>query len=210
VAIPWPEPTTDSSTLHGPQSATPGGSDRVDSAGAVGEPDLASPPHNAGSLSIEQSDDDDDDKFEPSNEKFLESARRDQVVLLDDEPDSVDQVETASLDANLENRDDSLDSSPRLHSCASFFTDRGPNGSSTWPEDQLPAFGSPLSSSGPGLMRSASLGSDDGRPRAVEDASPVRDTQAQPVAPLWGLVIVTAGLDGEIRTFQNYGQPVRI
>ncbi|KAG0631305.1 hypothetical protein M758_1G242300 [Ceratodon purpureus] len=203
VAVPWPEPTTDSSTLL-PNSATPAGSDGVDSARAASEPDLSPPQNNAGALSIENSDDD-DDKFEPSNE-FLESARRDQVVLLDEEPDSVDQVENASLDANLENRDDSIDSSPRLHSCASFFTDSGPKGSSTWPEEQLPAFGSPLSS-GPGLMRSASLGSDDGR-RVVEDASPVKDTP--PVAPLWGLVIVTAGLDGEIRTFQNYGQPVRL
>ena len=206
MAVPWPEPPTDSSTLH-PKNTTPAESDRLDSARTASELDPSSPQNNAGALKVEHSDDDDDDdKFEPSNERFLESARRDQVVLLDEELDPVDQVENASLDANLENRDDSLDSSPRMHSCANFFTDSGPRGSSTWPEEQLPAFGSPLSS-GPGLMRSASLRSNDGR-RVVEDVSPVKD--APPVAPLWGLVIVTAGLDGEIRTFQNYGQPVRL
>jgi hypothetical protein len=30
------------------------------------------------------------------------------------------------------------------------------------------------------------------------------------VSASWGMVIVTAGLRGEIRTFQNFGLPIRI
>lgn len=140
--------------------------------------------------------DEDDDEFEPSHE-FLSSGRRDQV---------------READEAMTNSGDGGDSSPQLQSCTSFFTDSGPKGSSTWPEEQHSAFGSPL----PGLMRSASLGSDDGRQGNVvvegASSSPVNklDRTSSVQSPLWGLVIVTAGLDGEIRTFQNYGHPVRL
>jgi len=191
VAVPWPEPTIDSSVLQ-VDSGTATGSDRMDSARAASEPD------DAGGF---QSDDD-DDKFEPSYD-ILSSGRRDQVV--EDEEEAL--LENVSLD--VMNSGDGGDSSPRLQSCTSFFTDSGPKGSSTWPEEQLPAFGSPLA----GLMRSASLGSDDGRQGVVVEeasSSPVKLDIPSVNSPLWGLVIVTAGLDGEIRTFQNYGHPVRL
>lgn len=202
VAVPWPEPQTDASILQ-PDSGTATGSDRMESAHAASEPE-----------DVDHSDDDDDDKYEFSHD-FLSSGRRDLAVEEDEapvsEPGSIDQVENnVSFDA-------SGDSSPRLQSCTSFFADSGPRGSSTmWPEEQLPpAFGSPLVSSGPGLMRSASLGSaDDGRQGGVVDqdasSSPVKSDTPLVNSPLWGLVIVTAGLDGEIRTFQNYGHPVRL
>lgn len=191
VAVPWPEPSNDSSTLQQDSGVTTG-SDRMDSARvAISEPD------DDEDISERQSDDDDDDKFEPSQE-YLSSGRRDQVL------EAVD--------------DGGGDSSPQLQSCTSFFTDSGPKGSSTWPEEQLPAFGSPLSA-GPGLMRSGSLGSDDGRQGVVAqqqeeaNSSPPLKLDSSPSSarsPLWGLVIVTAGLDGVLRTFQNYGHPVRL
>lgn len=194
MALPWPEPTTDSSVLQADSGAATG-SDRMDSARAATELDDAG--------GFQSDDDDDDDKFEASYD-FLSSGRRDQVV--EDEEEAL--LENVSLD--VMNSGDGGDSSPRLHkSCTSFFTDSGPKGSSTWPEEQLPAFGSPLA----GLMRSASLGSDDGRQGVVVEeasSSPVKLDIPSVNSPLWGLVIVTAGLDGEIRTFQNYGHPVRL
>lgn len=138
VAVPWPEPSNDSSTLQQDSGVTTG-SDRMDSARvAISEPD------DDEDNSDRQSDDD-DDKFEPSQD-YLSSGRRDSVLKAVD--------------------DGGGDSSPQLQSCTSFFTDSGPKGSSTWPEEQLPAFGSPLSAE-PGLMRSGSLGSDDGRQGVV-------------------------------------------
>ncbi|OWM88670.1 hypothetical protein CDL15_Pgr002437 [Punica granatum] len=65
----------------------------------------------------------------------------------------------------------------------SYFFDRI---SATWPEEKLPS-----------AAKSRS-------PRVSVDFSSGMDESA------WGLVIVTAGLRGEIRTFQNFGLPVRI
>lgn len=190
VAVPWPEPSNESSTLQQDSGVTTG-SDRMDSARvAISEPD------DDEDNSDRQSEDD-DDKFEPSQE-YLSSGRRDPVL------EAVD--------------DGGGDSSPQLQSCTSFFTDSGPKGSSTWPEEQLPASGSPLSAE-PGLMRSGSLGSDDGRQGVVAQQEELASSSAplkldsspsSARSPLWGLVIVTAGLDGVLRTFQNYGHPVRL
>ncbi|XP_076929675.1 uncharacterized protein LOC143594184 [Bidens hawaiensis] len=85
--------------------------------------------------------------------------------------------------------DSSLISSP-LHGTISsasngYFFDRI---SATWPEEKLV------------------MGSKNPSPRASVDFS--NGLTAGKSA--WGMVIVTAGLRGEIRTFQNFGMPVRI
>ncbi|KAK4778633.1 hypothetical protein SAY86_006161 [Trapa natans] len=67
----------------------------------------------------------------------------------------------------------------------SYFFDRI---SATWPEENLPSSANSRSS----------LVSADSSNRIRENSS------------AWGLVIVTAGLRGEIRTFQNFGLPVQI
>ncbi|KAL8205499.1 hypothetical protein R6Q57_009050 [Mikania cordata] len=86
--------------------------------------------------------------------------------------------------------DGSLISSP-LHGTISsasngYFFDRI---SATWPEEKL-------------VMANTKNPS----PRASVDFS----NGLSPGKSAWGMVIVTAGLRGEIRTFQNFGMPVRI
>ncbi|KAI3809937.1 hypothetical protein L1987_19541 [Smallanthus sonchifolius] len=86
--------------------------------------------------------------------------------------------------------DGSLVSSP-LHGTISsasngYFFDRI---SATWPEEKL-------------VMATSKNPS----PRASVDFS----NGLSPGKSAWGMVIVTAGLRGEIRTFQNFGTPVRI
>ncbi|KAL6847628.1 hypothetical protein ACP4OV_022654 [Aristida adscensionis] len=76
---------------------------------------------------------------------------------------------------------------------SAFFADSAPRGSATWPEEQL------LSNS-------------------VTPSSTLRKSQykflkasCQSAAThAWGQVIVTAGWDGHIRSFQNYGLPVQV
>ncbi|CAF2137887.1 WD repeat-containing protein 44 [Brassica rapa] len=67
-----------------------------------------------------------------------------------------------------------------------------PKGSATWPEENLPA--NPLSSSTMSASHYKFLKS-----------SYQRATNS---SLAWGMVIVTGGWDGRIRTFQNYGLPV--
>ncbi|KAI4311405.1 hypothetical protein MLD38_036307 [Melastoma candidum] len=55
----------------------------------------------------------------------------------------------------------------------------------TWPEELLPQFS--------------------------QEGNPVEDYEGHgPVSETWGLVFVTGGKDGKIRTFHNYGLPVRL
>ncbi|XWS27978.1 hypothetical protein CRYUN_Cryun25bG0026700 [Craigia yunnanensis] len=67
----------------------------------------------------------------------------------------------------------------------SYFFDRI---SATWPEEKL-------------LLATRTRS-----PKTSVDFS----SGVNPNMPAWGMVIVTAGLQGEIRTFQNFGLPIRI
>ncbi|OVA06324.1 WD40 repeat [Macleaya cordata] len=77
-----------------------------------------------------------------------------------------------------------------------FFSEAFPRGSATWPEEKLPTL-SPMA------MSSALCKS---QYKFVK--SSCESTLTSPHA--WGLVIVTAGWDGCIRSFHNYGLPVRV
>ncbi|XP_016444433.2 uncharacterized protein LOC107769711 [Nicotiana tabacum] len=71
----------------------------------------------------------------------------------------------------------------------SYFFDRF---SATWPEEKL------------------LLATKNRSPRVSIDASVDFSNGSNHTKSAWGLVIVTAGRRGDIRTFQNFGQPVRI
>lgn len=74
-----------------------------------------------------------------------------------------------------------------------FFLDTFPKGSATWPEEKLPT-SSPMDSS-PTMHRS--------QYKFLKSSC-----QSTSNSHAWGLVIVTAGWDGRIRSFLNYGLPV--
>ncbi|GFP93673.1 WD repeat-containing protein 44 [Phtheirospermum japonicum] len=73
-----------------------------------------------------------------------------------------------------------------------YFLDSISKGSATWPEEKLPVSTSPqtLSKSQYKLFKSSCQSSSDSH--------------------AWGLVIVTAGWDGRIKSFHNYGLPVSL
>ncbi|XP_030532377.1 WD repeat-containing protein 44 [Rhodamnia argentea] len=74
-----------------------------------------------------------------------------------------------------------------------FFLESFPKGSATWPEEKLPT-SSPWASS---------------RAMYKTQCKFLRSScQSTSSAHAWGLVIVTAGCDGRIRSFLNYGWPV--
>ncbi|XP_047310250.1 WD repeat-containing protein 44-like [Impatiens glandulifera] len=76
----------------------------------------------------------------------------------------------------------------------SYFLDRM---SATWPEEKL------LSSA----AAAASSNNNNNSPRvSVEFCDALSDGRSA----AWGMVIVTAGLNGEIRAYQNFGLPVRL
>ncbi|CAN6285963.1 unnamed protein product [Urochloa humidicola] len=76
---------------------------------------------------------------------------------------------------------------------SAFFTESVPRGTATWPEEQL------LSNS---VMSSSTL---------RKSQYKFLKTSCQNAAThAWGQVIVTAGWDGHIRSFQNYGLPVQV
>lgn len=82
-----------------------------------------------------------------------------------------------------------------------FSMDISSRGSVTWPEEVLP-----LSSDVPTAENDCSLS---GNQQPQQDyKTHIQNSALQ--SPAWGLVIVTAGWDGKIRTFHNYGLPVRI
>ncbi|KAJ8626410.1 hypothetical protein MRB53_019717 [Persea americana] len=76
-----------------------------------------------------------------------------------------------------------------------FFSDILPRGSATWPEEKLPSNTMTVSSA---VCKS--------QYKLLKTSC--QNTITSPHA--WGLVIVTAGLDGRIRSFHNYGLPVRV
>ncbi|CAM6121484.1 unnamed protein product [Calypogeia fissa] len=89
----------------------------------------------------------------------------------------------------------------------SFFPDvTTPKSSATWPEEKLPPLQDSVRSQGGSW--SASSPSQD---ILSTELSPEGSTEGNATAVAsWGLVIVTASLTGEIRTFQNYGYPIRL
>ena len=74
-----------------------------------------------------------------------------------------------------------------------FFLDSFPKGSATWPEEKLPPTSSLLSV--PSAIRKS------------EHKFLKASCQSTSSSHAWGLVIVTAGWDGRIRSFHNYGLP---
>lgn len=79
-----------------------------------------------------------------------------------------------------------------------FFSDS--KGSATWPEEKLPPVQQTSNSSvelTANIRRNAAFTEEDGIDKSVTA-----------IASAWGLVIVTAGLGGEIQAFQNYSFPV--
>lgn len=75
-----------------------------------------------------------------------------------------------------------------------FFSEALPKGSATWPEEKLPALSS---LSAPAICKS--------HYRLLKTS-----WQNAVASHAWGLVIVTASLDGRIRSFHNYGLPIRL
>ncbi|KAL1550670.1 WD repeat-containing protein 44-like [Salvia divinorum] len=76
-----------------------------------------------------------------------------------------------------------------------YFLDASSKGSATWPEEKLPvssprAVTSPISKSQYKLLKTC--------------------CQSASSSHAWGLVIVTSGWDGRIRSFHNYGLPVAL
>lgn len=72
-----------------------------------------------------------------------------------------------------------------------LFLETFQRGTATWPEEQLP-FWSPLASS-----------------QAMNKTRyKLLKSSCRSISHAWGLVIVTAGWDGRIRSFLNYGLPV--
>ena len=90
-----------------------------------------------------------------------------------------------------------MTSSPDCFSAArEFLLESLPRGSATWPEEKLPN-SSPMAVS-PSMCRSEY--------KFLKSAC--QNTASSPHT--WGLVIVTAGWDGWIRTYHNYGLPLRL
>lgn len=77
-----------------------------------------------------------------------------------------------------------------------FFLESIPKGSATWPEEKLP-----ISSPPPGVSS----------PLCKSQYKFFKSScQSSASCHAWGLVIVTAGWDGHIRSFLNYGLPVTL
>ncbi|CAD6201630.1 unnamed protein product [Miscanthus lutarioriparius] len=75
-----------------------------------------------------------------------------------------------------------------------FFAELAPRGKATWPEEQLPSNSVTPSSS---ALRKSQY-------KFLKTSCQSAATHA------WGQVIVTAGWDGNIRSFQNYGLPMQV
>lgn len=76
---------------------------------------------------------------------------------------------------------------------SAFFAESAPRGKATWPEEQLPSNSVTPSST----LRKSQY-------KFLKTSCQSATTHA------WGQVIVTAGWDGHIRSFQNYGLPVQV
>jgi hypothetical protein len=76
---------------------------------------------------------------------------------------------------------------------SAFFSESAPRGSATWPEEQL----SSNPATAPSTLRKFQY-------KFLKASCQGAATHA------WGQVIVAAGWDGHIRSFQNYGLPVQV
>ncbi|GMI73652.1 hypothetical protein like AT5G24320 [Hibiscus trionum] len=85
-------------------------------------------------------------------------------------------------------------SSERFSLGHGLFSVSLPNGTATWPEEQLPISNS--------LVVSSAICKSQYKLLKTSCQSALGSSHA------WGLVIVTAGYDGRIRSFQNYGLPI--
>ncbi|MCD7448649.1 hypothetical protein HAX54_045297 [Datura stramonium] len=85
--------------------------------------------------------------------------------------------------------------SPYLSLGSEFYLEAIPKGSATWPEEKLPV-------SSP---RSVSSGMCKSEYKFLKSSC-----RSSSNSHAWGLVIVTAGYDGRIRSFHNYGLPLPI
>lgn len=81
-----------------------------------------------------------------------------------------------------------------------FSMDVSFRGSVTWPEEMLLPDDPPIAENDEHLCTS----NDDHLHQHNKNLN------YRALSPAWGLVIVTAGWDGKIRTFHNYGLPVRV
>ncbi|GJZ13268.1 WD repeat-containing protein 44 [Tanacetum coccineum] len=119
--------------------------------------------------------------------------------MLNGDHDQLDEMSTANHPPSPESGTNGKDGSPLtsgsssspLHGTMSsatngYFFDRM---SATWPEEKL-----------------VSAATKNRSPRTSVDFS----NGMSPGKSAWGMVIVTAGLRGELKTFQNFGMPVRI
>ncbi|XP_062007273.1 uncharacterized protein LOC133724534 [Rosa rugosa] len=82
-----------------------------------------------------------------------------------------------------------------------FFLEGSCRGSATWPEENLPQWDSPVA------------GEEDDHWQYKDHQHHHHHNKAHnhlTKSETWGLVIVTAGWDGKIRTFHNYGLPVSL
>uniref|UniRef100_A0A5B7AJ06 Uncharacterized protein n=1 Tax=Davidia involucrata TaxID=16924 RepID=A0A5B7AJ06_DAVIN len=78
-----------------------------------------------------------------------------------------------------------------------FSMDGSCKGSATWPEEKLPLWDVPVAEHDHPFHNN-------------HDQHHNNSHNCTGLSATWGLVIVTAGWDGKIRTFHNYGLPVRI
>lgn len=86
--------------------------------------------------------------------------------------------------------------SPDFSLSHGLFSDPLPKGSATWPEEELPSSSS--------LVVSSAVCKSQYKFLKMSCQSMFGSPHA------WGLVIVTGSLDGRIRSFQNYGLPIRV
>lgn len=75
--------------------------------------------------------------------------------------------------------------------------------SATWPEERLPLWDLPVADDEYGNLQHQ-----DYHQKKLDGQSDAHDHVPPPET--WGLVIVVAGLDGTIKTFHNYGLPIRL
>lgn len=85
-----------------------------------------------------------------------------------------------------------------------LFMDGSFRGSATWPEENLPLWGVPAED-----REHQPCNNDDHHNRKHHNHNHNQNNNRRVLSATWGLVIVTAGSDGMIRTFHNYGLPFR-
>ncbi|XP_020675662.1 uncharacterized protein LOC110094706 [Dendrobium catenatum] len=94
--------------------------------------------------------------------------------------------------SSVGNKSDYLSPSSSFTLWPDFFSETTPKGSATWPEEKLPST----------MPNSSSL--------SKSQLKFLKTSWQNTSSHSWGQVIVTAGCDGRIRSFQNYGLPVHL